>query len=72
MREDSEVLAILMGLGRRLIGRRFGRPARPPTARAQAGGLLARVRAALAGTVRVRPGVSLTAPTGEAWDAEKS
>jgi hypothetical protein len=57
--------------GRRLIFRRVGRPARPPVAPAHSGGLLARVRAALAGTVRIAPNVSLTAPTDEAWDAEQ-
>lgn len=34
-------------------------------------GLLRRLRARLGGTVTVAPGVDLTAPTGEAWDAER-
>ena len=34
------------------------------------GGLLGRIRAQLGGTVKVAPGVDLTAPAGEAWDAE--
>ena len=34
-------------------------------------GVLDRLRAALAGTVHVAPGVDLTAPTGEVWDAER-
>ncbi len=33
-------------------------------------GVLDRLRATLAGTVQVAPGVDLTAPTGEVWDAE--
>ena len=34
------------------------------------GFVLERLRARLAGTVLVPPGVDLTAPTGEVWDAE--
>lgn len=34
-------------------------------------GLLARVQARFAGTVKVGAGVDLTAPTGEEWDAER-
>lgn len=34
-------------------------------------GLVARLQAALGGTVKVAPGVDLTAPTGEVWDAER-
>lgn len=34
------------------------------------GGILARVCAALSGTVRVVRGVSLTEPTGEVWEAD--
>jgi hypothetical protein len=37
-----------------------------------AGGLLARTRAALAGTVHLADGVDLTDPTGEVWDAQTS
>jgi len=65
--------------GRRLVFRRAGGPTRPPrepdrprAAAEGADGVLSRVRAALAGTVRVAPGVSLTAPTGEPWEAEQS
>lgn len=34
-------------------------------------GLLLRLRTHLGGTVTVSPGVDLTAPTGETWDAER-
>ena len=40
------------------------RAAEPP------GGFLARVRLALAGSVKVAPGVDLTAPLNEPWDEE--
>jgi transcriptional regulator with XRE-family HTH domain len=33
--------------------------------------ILERIRERLGGTVRVAPGVDLTAPTGEIWDAER-
>ena len=33
-------------------------------------GVVARLRAELGGTVRIAPGVDLTEPTGEVWDAE--
>jgi hypothetical protein len=53
----------------------FRRTAPPAFERAHSpsmeGGLVARVRRALAGTVRVAEGVDLMAPTGEAWDAER-
>lgn len=55
---------------RRLIFRRVGGPA--PSAGSPIGGVLSRVRAALAGTVRVSPGADLSAPTGETWAAEQS
>jgi len=46
-----------------------------PSARSEspqpAGSILARLRERLAGTVKVAPGVDLTAPTGERWDAER-
>jgi hypothetical protein len=35
------------------------------------GGLLARLRAALGGTVTFAPGFDPTEPTGETWDAER-
>ena len=67
--------------GRRLVFRRVGSPPHPaheaspsrsaPSA-AASNGVLSRVHAALAGTVRVAPGVSLTSPTGETWYAEQS
>lgn len=53
------------------------RPANPgmeePAARraAPGPGILDRIRAALGGTVTVMPGVDITAPTGEVWDAER-
>lgn len=67
--------------GRRLVFRRTspppGRPhletpAEPLAGGPAQGGVLSRLRAALAGTVRVAPGVSLTAPTGETWDAQQT
>jgi hypothetical protein len=68
---------------RRLVFRRTGGPSRPPReperppttigdSGGASGGVLAKLREALAGTVRIAPGVSLTAPTGEPWDAEHS
>jgi hypothetical protein len=53
--------------GRKLVFRRRGEGARPP----EHGGLLARIRAELGGTVTIPPGVDLTEPTGEVWDAER-
>ena len=40
-------------------------------ARAPQPGLVERIRARLGGTVWVAPGVDLTAPTGEVWNAER-
>ncbi len=65
---------------RRLVFHRVGPSVRPPGMAAptveaptmEAEGRLARVRAALAGTVSVAPGLDLTAPMGEAWDAEQA
>ncbi len=67
---------------RRLVFRRVGRDnggvqkSAPASFVARAapnvGGLLARVRAALAGTVCIPKGVDLTAPVDERWDAEAS
>ncbi len=51
-----------------LIFRRLVRGAAPPPV----GGMLARVRGALRGTVRFAPGADPTAPTGEHWDAQDS
>ncbi len=58
--------------GRKLVFRRSGNPTPPrvPPTVTQAESLLSRVRAALSGTVKVPPGVSLTEPSGEVWDAE--
>jgi hypothetical protein len=69
---------------RKLIFRRSGRPINPvaeddpqgasPSRRAPSatvpGGLMSRLRAALGGSVRVAPGVSLAAPTGESWETD--
>jgi hypothetical protein len=64
---------------RRLVFRRVGSPPAPPAAprhgqppRPSApSGLLERIKTALGGTVHVAPNVSLTSPTGEAWDADQ-
>ena len=52
----------------RLVFRRsrHSAPLKPP-----AGGLLARLHAALGGTVRFAPGFDPTAPAGEPWAAER-
>jgi len=60
--------------GRRLVFRRARKAQndpRPHAAPGRAPGLLDRLRASLGGTVTVAPGVDLTAPTGEIWDAER-
>jgi hypothetical protein len=64
---------------RRLVFRRVAQPPRPPREPGRPSsdavapdGLLSRMRVALAGTVRVAPGVDLCAPTGETWDAEQA
>ncbi len=49
----------------------MGESPAPRYGQAASGGLVARLRAALGGTVRVAPGVDLTTPTGEVWDAER-
>jgi len=62
--------------GERLVFRRV-KESKPAAASAATkpswseGGLLERIRARLGGTVTVAPGVDLTAPTGEIWDAER-
>jgi len=51
-----------------------GNPQPPPThgsTKDARGGVLAKIRAALGGTVRFAPGFDGTAPTGERWDAER-
>lgn len=60
--------------GRRLVFRR-DRDAAVPEGNSSAGakgdpGFLERIRARLGGTVTIAPGVDLTEPTGEVWDAE--
>ena len=60
---------------RRLVFRRTARGPSPATGDAPAIprslGLVDRIRATLGGTVTVAPGVDVTAPTGEVWDAER-
>jgi hypothetical protein len=41
-----------------------------PDTRRTAGNVIDRLRAALGGTVKVSPGVDLTEPTGEIWQAQ--
>lgn len=60
---------------RRLVFRRDrqavpAKPSMPPPQTGGASGFIDRIRARLGGTVTVAPGIDLTAPTGEAWDAE--
>ncbi|MFI4935727.1 MAG: hypothetical protein ACHP7N_13975 [Caulobacterales bacterium] len=60
--------------GRKLVFRRATRdkpplPSEQPRSR-RVGDVIARLRQALGGTVRVAEGVDLTEPTGEVWDAE--
>jgi hypothetical protein len=50
--------------GRRIVFRRS------PKSTRVSGGVIERLQAALGGTVRLAPGVDLTEPTGEVWDAE--
>jgi hypothetical protein len=63
-------------VGRKLVFRRVAPsspPTVPPTEPAPAmprRGLLEALRQELRGSVCVRPGTDLTAPTGETWDAE--
>jgi hypothetical protein len=54
--------------GGKLVFRRVAAPAAPPKGPRR--GILEALRRELGGTVRVRPGVDLTSPTGEVWDAE--
>ena len=59
----------------KLVFRRVAEPAAAPPSQAETPkeprrGVLEGLRRELGGTVSVRPGVDLTAPTGEAWDAE--
>jgi hypothetical protein len=51
---------------RRVFHRQSGRK----DAQGNGAGIVDRLRAALGGTVTVAPGVDLTEPTGEVWDAE--
>jgi hypothetical protein len=48
-----------------------GAPKEPSASPAPPGGMIARLQAALAGTVRYAPGFDPTEPTGEIWDAER-
>jgi hypothetical protein len=50
--------------GRRIVFRRS------PNSTQVSGGVIERLQAALGGTVRLAPGVDLTEPAGEVWDAE--
>ena len=56
---------------RRLVFRRMARTPAPGSSKPAAGGpgILDRIRASLSGTVTIPPGVDITAPTGEEWDA---
>jgi hypothetical protein len=57
----------------KLVFRRVGLGAEPapgPAGPPRGSGLLAAFRQALGGTVTVAPGVDLTTPSGEQWDAE--
>ena len=61
--------------GRRLVFRRVGAPSQRKPERSnapEAGSLLARLREGMRGTVHVPKSVDLTAPTDEAWDAERA
>lgn len=51
---------------RKVRGAQAERPVPPPGA-----GVLERLRARLGGTVTIMPGVDLTAPLDEVWDAEQ-
>ncbi|MFC0634247.1 DUF7662 domain-containing protein [Brevundimonas balnearis] len=58
---------------RRLVFRRDTRSGEPTMTSAAPKGdpdFLERIRARLSGTVTIAPGVDLTDPTGEVWDAE--
>lgn len=62
-----------LDVGARKVVFRRAKPEDPGGARRSGvGGAVARFRAALIGTVRVAPGVELSEPTGEVWDAEGS
>jgi hypothetical protein len=61
---------------RRLVFRKTDRGDRssaqpPPVPGLGRGGVLARLRSVLGGTVRFKPDLDPTAPTGEAWDADR-
>ena len=55
----------------RLVFRRTADVERASSAFAGSGGLLQRIQARLAGTVTVAPGVDLTAPVSDIWEAER-
>ena len=55
----------------RLVFRRVSGAASSLSASGDGPGLLQRIQARLAGTVTVAPGVDLTAPVSDVWDAER-
>jgi hypothetical protein len=55
--------------GRKVVFRRVSPGDR--SRQSGSGGVIERLQAALRGTARVAPGVDLTEPTGEVWDAER-
>lgn len=57
--------------GQRLVFRRTTAVTRGSPASSDSGGLLQRIQARLAGTVTVAPGVDLTAPVSDIWEAER-
>ena len=60
--------------GERLVFRRMtdrASTARTPESPALTGNILERIRARLGGMVTVAPGVDLTAPVSDLWDAER-
>ena len=57
--------------GQRLVFRRTADVAREASASPASGGLLQRIQARLSGTVTVSPGVDLTAPVSDIWEAER-
>jgi len=56
--------------GERLVFRRL-KGSRPQPKSSTSDNILERIRARLGGTVTIPPGVDITAPTGEIWDAER-
>ena len=58
--------------GRKIVFRRDPRDTHmsKDVAAGRLGGVVERLQAALGGTVRLAPGVDLTEPSGDAWDAD--